>query len=47
MRLRVLRRCIQLAEGDARVDDGEWIVLAAAVEHWGLQHEMLRASAPS
>lgn len=47
LRLSVLRLCVQLAEVDGRVDDGEWIVLAAAVEHWGLQHEMLRASSPS
>jgi hypothetical protein len=47
VRRSVLRLCVQLAEVDARVDDGEWIVLAAAVEHWGLQHEMLRDSSPS
>jgi len=46
LRLKLLRLCVQLAEVDARVDDGESIVLAAAVEHWGLQHEMFRASSP-
>jgi uncharacterized tellurite resistance protein B-like protein len=47
LRRKVLRLCVQLAEVDAQVDAGESIVLAAAVEHWGLQHEMFRASSPS
>ena len=46
LRLTVLRLCVQLAEIDAQVDDGESIVLAAAVEHWGLQHEMFRSPSP-
>jgi hypothetical protein len=44
LRLKVLRLCVQLAEVDAQVDDGEPIVLAAAVEHWGLHREMFRSS---
>ncbi|MFN5049262.1 MAG: TerB family tellurite resistance protein [Rubrivivax sp.] len=38
---RLLRLCVDLAEIDAQVDDGESAVLVAAVEQWGLQHEML------
>ena len=45
LRLKLLRLCVELAEVDAHVDDGESIVLVAAVEHWGLHHEMLRSSA--
>lgn len=44
LRLKLLRLCVDLAEVDARVDDGESFVLSAAVEHWGLQREMLRSS---
>ncbi len=44
LRLKLLGLCVDLAEADARVDDGESIVLVAAVEHWGLHHEMLRPS---
>ena len=44
LRLKLLRLCVELAEVDAHVDDGESIVLVAAVEHWGLQHEMFRSS---
>jgi len=46
LRLKLLRLCVQLAGVDAQVDDGESIVLAAAVEHWGLEHEMFRSSSP-
>lgn len=46
LRLKVLRLCVQLAEVDAQVDDGESIVLVSAVEHWGLHHEMFRSSSP-
>jgi uncharacterized tellurite resistance protein B-like protein len=46
LRLKLLRLCVQLAEADAQVDDGESTVLAAAVEHWGLQHEMFRTASP-
>ena len=44
LRLKLLRLCVELAEVDAHVDDGESSVLVAAVEHWGLHHEMLRSS---
>lgn len=47
LRLKLLRLCVQLAEIDARVDAGESIVLAAAVEQWGLQREMFRPSSPT
>jgi cytosine/adenosine deaminase-related metal-dependent hydrolase len=41
LRRTLLRLCVDLAEIDARVDEGESVVLGAAVEHWGLHHEML------
>ena len=44
LRLKLLRMCVELAEIDAHVDDGESSVLVAAVEHWGLHHEMFRSS---
>jgi len=44
LRLQLLRLCVELAEVDARVDEGESTVLVAAVEHWGLHREMFRAS---
>lgn len=42
LRRKLLRLCIQIAEADTTVTDGETIVLTAAVEHWGLHREMLR-----
>jgi hypothetical protein len=42
LRLKLLHLCIALAEADADVAQGESIVLNAAVEHWGLQYEMVR-----
>ena len=47
LRLKVLRLCVELAEVDAHVDEGESIVLVAAVEHWGLHHAMFRSSSQS
>lgn len=47
LRLKLLRLCVQLVEVDARVEAAESIVLAAAVEHWGLQHAMFRPSSPT
>ncbi len=44
LRLKLLRLCVELAEVDARVDEGESMVLVAAGEHWGLHHEMFRSS---
>ena len=43
LRLKLLRLCVELAEVDARVDEGESMVLVSAVEHWGLHHEMFRS----
>ncbi len=43
LRLKVLRLCIELAAVDAHVAEGESIVLVAAVEQWGLHHEMVRS----
>lgn len=45
LRLKLLRLCVELAEVDGHVADGESSVLNAAVEHWGLHHEMFRSSA--
>ena len=42
LRLKLLRLCVELAEIDAHVAEGESIVLVAAVEHWGLHREMFR-----
>jgi uncharacterized tellurite resistance protein B-like protein len=42
LRLKLLRICVDLAEADAHVAEGESIVLVAAVEHWGLHYKMLR-----
>lgn len=44
LRLTLLRVCVELAEVDGHVDEGESSVLVAAVEHWGLHHEMFRPS---
>ena len=44
LRLKLLRLCVELAEVNAHVDEVESIVLVAAVEHWGLHHEMFRSS---
>lgn len=40
LRLKPLRRCVELAEVDAHVAEGESIVLGAAVEHWGSHRKM-------
>lgn len=40
LRSTVLALCVELAHADGRVADGEVALLTAAVEHWGLQHEM-------
>ena len=44
LRRSLLRVCVELAEADARVDEGESSVLVAAVEQWGLHREMFRPS---
>lgn len=41
LRKLLLRLCIEIAEADAHVAQGEAVVLNAAVEHWGLQRYML------
>jgi uncharacterized tellurite resistance protein B-like protein len=46
LRRRVLALCVQVVEADAHVSDGETLVLTQAVEHWGLQGEMLRRPHP-
>ena len=46
LRRKLLRLCIEIAEADTQVTDGEAIVLTAAVEHWGLHREMLRLPDP-
>jgi uncharacterized tellurite resistance protein B-like protein len=47
LRLTLLRVCVELAEVDAHVDEGESAVLVAAIEHWGLHPEMLLPSSLS
>jgi uncharacterized tellurite resistance protein B-like protein len=46
LRRRVLALCVQVVEADAHVSDGETLVLTQAVEHWGLQREMLQRPHP-
>ena len=43
LRLELVRLCVELAESDAHVAEGESTVLVAAVEHWGLHREMFRS----
>ena len=43
LRRKLISLCVAVAEADGHVADSEAIVLVAAVEHWGLQHEMLKA----
>lgn len=43
LRRRVLRLCAVLVEADDRIDTSESVVLNAAVEHWGLQSEMIHS----
>ncbi|MCU0928536.1 MAG: TerB family tellurite resistance protein [Burkholderiaceae bacterium] len=45
LRAQVLALCLELAEADAHVDDGESAVLVALVEQWGLQRAMFEPSA--
>jgi hypothetical protein len=42
LRRRVLRLCALMVEADGRIDAGECLVLTAAVEHWGLQSELIQ-----
>ncbi len=41
LRERLIRLCVELAESDSHVAEGERIVLNAAVAHWGLRRERL------
>ena len=43
LRLTVLRLCVAVVEADDHVDEGESILLTAAVEQWGLHRWMLQA----
>lgn len=45
LREAVLHLCVAIAEADGHVADGESLVLVAAVEQWGLQHQMFRGAA--
>lgn len=47
LRKQLLRLCIDIAESDAFVGEGEAIVLNAAVGHWGLQRFMLEPVSPA
>ena len=44
LRERVLSVCLRVAQADDLVSDGEQLVLAHAVQHWGLQETLLRPS---
>ena len=45
LRLKVLQLCLSVVEADGDVAPSESAVLAAAVEHWGLQRSMLPRAA--
>lgn len=40
LRRTVLQLCLDLAQADEHIADGESVVLEAVVEHWGLHHTM-------
>lgn len=42
LRQRVLHLCVQLVEADGCVDQAESTLVNAAVEHWGLQRQMMQ-----
>jgi len=42
LRREVLQLCTRVVEADDHVADGESALLLAAVEHWGLQRELLQ-----
>jgi uncharacterized tellurite resistance protein B-like protein len=44
LRRQLLQLCDALAQADDWVAESESAVLVAAVEHWGLQHAMLRSA---
>jgi uncharacterized tellurite resistance protein B-like protein len=41
----VLQLCLDIAQADEHIADGESVVLEALVEHWGLQGAMFRREA--
>ena len=41
LRRKLIALCVAVVEADGHVADGESMVLVAAVEHWGLEHEVL------
>lgn len=41
----VLKLCVQVVQADQHLADGESSLLLAAVDHWGLQRELLQAAA--
>jgi len=44
LRMKVLQICLNVVQADNHVDEGETIVLGAAVEHWGLHREMFESA---
>ena len=44
LRLQVLQLCTQVVDADQHLADGESTLLLAAIEHWGLQPELLQAA---
>lgn len=44
LRLQVLQLCTRVVDVDKHLADGESNLLLAAVEHWGLQAELLQAA---
>lgn len=43
LRRTVLELCVAVVEADDHVSDGEYVLLASAVEGWSLEREMLQA----
>ncbi|WP_298829282.1 TerB family tellurite resistance protein [uncultured Piscinibacter sp.] len=42
LRLKVLQLCLDVAQADEHIADGESLVLQALLEHWGLQGAMFQ-----
>ncbi|MDH5338711.1 MAG: TerB family tellurite resistance protein [Rubrivivax sp.] len=47
LRENVLALCLEAVEADHVVTDGEWLVLSAAVEQWGMHRHMLAQAEPA
>jgi len=43
LRHTLLRLCLAIVDADDHLADGESVMLIAAVDHWGLQRDLLRA----